>query len=596
MVEKPAKPSPVEAVKGESRNLRGEIAQDLASDSDSFSKSSQTLLKFHGTYQQDDRDLRKQLRAENEGKKTKAVIFMVRSRIPGGKLTSQQLLAQIDLGDELGNGTLRVTTRQGLQLHGVVKHDLAATIRRINEIQLTTLGACGDINRNVMASPAPFDTPVHAAIQKLADDLATAFSARTRAYHEIWLAGEGDGEDVLVGGGEPEPENEPLYGRYYLPRKFKTAVALPEDNSIDVASNDLGFVAIHNGTTVEGYNVMVGGGMGRTPSAAKTFPALAKTLCFARPEDVIEVGAAVMRVQRDFGNRSDRKVARLKYLIARWGMDRFRDKVAEYFGQALDPAREVEISEARDPFGWHEQGDGRWFYGLYVENGRIKDEGDYRLKTGLRRILTELDPMIRLTANQNILFGNLAEDQKARLTGLLREHGVPLSGDLRPIRVLSMACPAMPTCGLAVAESERFHPEMMDQIEAMLAELGLDRESLAVHMTGCPNGCARPYNCDIGIVGKTLGKYTVLVGGNTLGTRLNFIYKDLVPGDEIANTLRPLFERFAAERTPNELFGDFCDRIGPKGLGAEAEHRGVEEDALREQARIEAEASVGEPA
>lgn len=593
MAAKSDKPSPAEGIKGDSRNLRGEIAKELREDTESFGKSSQALLKFHGTYQQDDRDARKAKReAEGGGKKTKAVIFMVRSRIPGGKLTSDQLLAEIALGDELGNGTVRITTRQGLQHHGIVKGDLAATIRRINEAQLTTLGACGDINRNVLASPAPYKTKLYDSIQKLCDDLTAAYLPKTRAYHEIWITGQDGAEDTLVGGGEPEPEHEPIYGRYYLPRKFKTAVALPEDNSVDISANDLGFLAVHENGEIVGYNILVGGGMGTTPSAAKTFPFLAQPLCFAKPDEAVEIGAAVIGVQRDFGNRSDRKTARLKYTISRMGMGRFRELVAEYYGKPLAPYRDdVKIAEARDPFGWREQGDGRWFYGLYVENGRIKDEGDYRFKSALRAICSQLKPMIRLTCSQNIIFGDLSAEQKPELERILRSHGVPLSGDLRPIRLQSMACPAMPTCGLAVAESERYHPEMMDSIEAVMEEVGIGQEELNLHMTGCPNGCARPYNTDIGIVGKTLGKYTIFVGGNQLGTRLNFIYKDLVPGDEIGETLRPLFVRFAAERLPSESFGDFCDRIGPKGLGAEAEFTGAEEYAQREAARLEAEAA-----
>lgn len=598
MPTKPEKPSKVENIKSSSQFLRGTIAEEIANAENHFDSATIQVLKHHGTYQQDDRDLRKE--AKKQG--SKAYSMMVRSKIPGGKLTSEQLLAEIDLGDEIGNQTLRVTTRQGLQLHGVLKNNLKHTIQRINEIKLSTLAACGDVNRNVMCSPAPYKhNRVYDQIQQLADDLSDAFCPQTKAYHEIWLKeldgaesngnGQAEAKAELVAGGAPEPENEPLYGPTYLPRKFKTAVALPNDNSTDVFAHDLGYIAIVENGELIGYNVTVGGGMGTTPSAKKTFPALAKVLCFATPEEAIEIGANVIKVQRDFGNRSDRKVARLKYLIDRWGIEQFRAKVEEYYGQPLREAKPMEIAETKDPLGWHEQGDGNWFYGLYVENGRIKDEGDYRLKSALREICTTLKPGIRLTACQNILFTDLPAESKPALEALLRNHGVPLTEQRLPVRQLSMACPAMPTCGLAVAESERFHPGMMDELEGVLQELGLEQESFTLHMTGCPNGCARPYNCDVGIVGKTLGKYTILVGGSSLGTRMNFLYKDVVPGAEVVSTLRPLLEKFKAERQPGERFGDFCDRLGPAAIGAEATERPAEAEAKRQAERLAAEAS-----
>jgi len=567
MAEK-TKPSPVEVAKIQSDYLRGTIAEELVDGKPNFGKASIALLKHHGMYEQDDRDLRKQT-------KQKHYSFMIRTRIPGGKLTPEQLLAELDLCDELGNTTLRATTRQGLQLHGILKQNIKAVMRRINEVQLTTLAACGDVERNVMCTPAPFVGPIPQQLQELTDALAEHLRPRTNAYYEVWLKDEETGEEELVGG-QTEPTEvaptdfEPIYGPTYLPRKFKTAVAAPEDNCVDIYSNDLGFLAVHDGTTIEGYNVLVGGGMGMTPSAKKTFPALAKELCFIRPEQALAVSEAIVKVQRDNGNRSDRKIARLKYVIANWGIEKFKAEVEKYYGQPLDAPRPIQVSAVEDHLGWHAQGDGKFFYGLYIENGRIKDEGTFRLKTALRQLVARFPVRMRITPHQNLLFCDLEAGAHQTVLSILREHGVKPSEEYTALRRLSMACPALPTCGLAVTESERAMPEIMDQIEHELSELGLGDEIFTIHMTGCPNGCARPYNCDIGLVGKTLGKYTVLIGGNTLGNRLNWVYRDLVPAESVGASLRELFTRFKAERRLGESLGDFSDRIGPAALGAEA--------------------------
>ncbi|NIL98931.1 MAG: NADPH-dependent assimilatory sulfite reductase hemoprotein subunit [Planctomycetales bacterium] len=563
------KPSAVEGFKADSNYLRGEIAAELADGNAFFGKGSIQLLKHHGTYQQDNRDQRKAARADGRGK---AYSMMVRTKIPGGRLTADQLLAELDLCDELGDTTLRVTTRQGLQLHGVVKGDLQHVIQRINQVQLSTLGACGDVNRNVMCCPAPYhNDPVHAELQALADRLADYFAPHTPAYHEIWLA-DGDGsEPQLVGGGCEEVE--PIYGKLYMPRKFKMGIALPGDNCIDAYSQDLGLLAVCRDFEIAGYNVLVGGGFGVTPSAEKTFPAVAKRMAYVPADRVRDVAEAVVKVQRDFGNRSDRKVARLKYLIANWGIDKFKSKVEEYFGGPLDEPVAEEVWGYEDHLGWTDQGDGRWFYGLNVENGRIKDEGSFRLKSALREICSQLAPRIRLTAHQSILFTDLAEGQRAGLEQILRTHGVPLLDQISAARRWSMACPAMPTCGLAVTESERVLPGIIDQLERELAKLGLSDEVFTIRMTGCPNGCARPYNADVGLVGKTLGKYTILVGGRRLGDRLNFIYKDVVPAEEVVLSLVPLLIYFKQDRQEAETFGDFCHRKGKEDLEAWAAQR-----------------------
>jgi sulfite reductase (ferredoxin) len=569
----PGKPSPVEGIKEQSHFLGGEIGPELMDANEHFGKSSEVLLKFHGTYQQDDRDERGTGGLDAEGKKKKSYIFMVRSKIPGGKLTSQQLLAQLDLGDEVGNTTLRITSRQGLQLHGVVKSNLKRAIARINEVQLSTLGACGDVNRNVMCCPAPYHKNIYRQTQQLADQLAEHFAPRTRSYHEVWLTDSASGQRQLVGGA-PEGDGfdiEPIYGKLYMPRKFKMAIGYTFDNCVDLYANDLGLLAITQGDEIVGYNLLAGGGMGVTPSAKKTFPAVAKRLCYVSPSDVLQAVEAVFKVQRDYGNREDRKLARLKYVIANWGVPKFKAKVEEYFGSPLADPHPDDVFGFNDHIGWDEQGDGRWFYGLNVENGRIKDTAEMRLKTSLREICETLAPSIRLTSHQSILFGDIQPHDRSRLESILRTHGVKLSEEISTVRRWSMACVAWPTCGLSITESERALPGLIDQIEAELARIGLSQEKFTIRMTGCPNGCARPYNCDIGLVGKARGKYTVYLGGRLLGDRLNFVYKDMIPEEEVAATLAPVFAYFKHAREPGETLGDFCLRKGGEDIAAWAD-------------------------
>jgi sulfite reductase (ferredoxin) len=561
------KPSAVEVAKIASHYLRGDIPQELADGTPGFGKASIQLLKNHGTYQQDDREARTK---SADGKKSaRQISFMVRTRIPGGKLTAGQMLAEIDLGDECGNGTVRLTTRQGVQHHGIVKGDLQATIRRINEIQLSTLAACGDVERNVMCCPAPIhDSPVRGEMMAMAERLAMHLAPRTRAYHEIWLTDDATGEKTLAGGGPDGHEVEPIYGPTYLPRKFKTAFGLPEDNCVDIYANDLGFLAVHDGATIRGYNVLAGGGMGVTPSAAKTFPALAKRLGFVPPEDVLDIAVAIVKVQRDFGNRSDRKVARLKYTIHNLGLETFRAKVEEYFGKPLAPCHPADVHGFDDHIGWFPQGDGRFFYGLNVENGRIHDTGDFRLKTALRRILTDIRPGVRITAHQSLLFTDLHAADRVRIAEILHAHGVKTSEEISTLRRWSMACVALPTCGLAVAESERVLPGLIDSLEPEVAKLGLSGDAFTLRMTGCPNACARPYNCDIGIVGRTAGKYTMFLGGRLLGDRLNTEYKDLVPFEHLCAEVTAVLACYKAERQSGETLGDFCHRKGVDGVRA----------------------------
>jgi sulfite reductase (ferredoxin) len=559
--------SAVEAIKSQSRLLRGSIAEELRNSEDHFDKDTSQLLKFHGAYQQDNRDARGKV---GGGKSDKSYMFMVRSKIPGGVLTSDQLLAELDLCDEIGNTTLRITTRQGLQLHGVLKSDLQRTIGRINEIQLTTFAACGDVQRNVMCCPGPYTSAVHQEVQSLAAQLSLHFTPHTRAYYDLWLA-DPNGENRELVGGNREEESEPIYGASYLPRKFKFAVGFPHDNCADLYTQDLGLLAIVRDDRIAGYNVLVGGGMGVTPSAKKTFPALAHRLAFVSPDEVIDVATAVVKVQRDFGNRSDRKLARLKYLIHNWGLEAFRAKVSEYYGKPLRDPDPADVHAVNDHMGWEPQGDGKWFYGLNVENGRLKDDERIQLKTALREICRTYRPGIRLTAHQSILFTGIEQRDRAGLEDILRRRHVPLTEEISTVRRWSMACVAWPTCGLSITEAERALPGIIDQMEVVLARLGLESEKFTVRMTGCPNGCARPYNADIGLVGKTAGKYTILLGGRLVGNRLNFVYKDLVPEGELISSLQPVFAYYKQDRQQGEGFGDFCARKGQADLNAYAD-------------------------
>jgi sulfite reductase (ferredoxin) len=550
------KQSAVEGIKEKSRGLRGTIAEELTQDTDKFSDQDKNLIKFHGSYQQEDRDARQSRRAEGLGKH---FMFMVRCKIPGGRLTADQYLALDALADKYANGALRFTSRQGIQFHGILKGNLKSTIAGINACLLTTLGACGDVNRNVMTTPAPLADGVHQELQASAAHLAAHFAPRTRGYHEIWLNGK-----TIVGGEEAEP----IYGKVYLPRKFKMGLALPEDNCVDVYAQDLGLLAVVEAGQIAGYNVLVGGGMGMSHGNAKTFPFLAKPIGYAPKGQLLAAAEAVVSLFRDHGNRADRKRARIKYLVHDWGVERFREVLAEYPGGKLSVPRDVHVSGFKLHLGARPQGDGRWFYGISVENGRVKDDGPLRLRSGLRAIVERFHPELRLTPVQDILLCGLAGSDLPLIEKMLAEFGIPLPHRLASARKYSMACPAIPTCGLAISESERALPGILDQFAVVLKELGLEDEPLSIRMTGCPNGCVRPYQSDIGIVGRSGDKYVVYVGGNLLGNRLNFELQDLVPRDRIVTALKPLLARFKKERRGKEGFGDFCHRLGAEAARA----------------------------
>jgi sulfite reductase (ferredoxin) len=547
----PQKLSPVEAIKESSRQLRGTIAEELAGPAASLTEASKNLLKFHGSYQQEDRDARKRRSKEGVGKH---YMFMVRCKIPGGKVTADQYLTLDDLADRYATGTLRFTTRQGCQLHGVLKGDLKATIKGINDSLLTTLGACGDVERNVMACPAPLNDPVRLELQRWADVIAREFAPRSRAYHDIWLNGEHVGPEIEV--------EEPIYGKAYLPRKFKTGFGLTYDNCVDVFAQDLGFLAAVENGRIVGYDVLAGGSMGMTHGNANTFPMVARHICWIGPDQVLTTAEGMIRLFRDHGNRADRKRARLKYVVHDWGAERVREVLTSYLPFTPEPPRGLRVTGVDLHLGWHPQGDGQWFYGLNVENGRIKDEGDLRLRTGLREIVQRFRPRLRLTPHQNVLLCDLDGGVKEELESLLDRHGIPRPERVSPLRQLGLACPAIPTCGLAISESERTLPGIIDELEKDLARLGLADAQISIRMTGCPNGCARPYQSDIGIVGRSGSKYTLFVGGSVLGDRLNEELKDLVPAEEIVPTICRVLEVFRDHRRPGEGLGDFCRRYG----------------------------------
>ncbi len=548
--------SKVEVAKRNSRFLRGTIADILAGTEESFEHDDMQLLKFHGSYQQDDRDARKAARKTGGGKKW---IFMVRAKIPGGVVTADQYLAMAELADRVThNRSLRITTRQGFQFHGVIKDNLKPTIAAINKSLLTTLGACGDVCRNVMAIPAPSADPGIQAARAFARRISDELSPRTPAYHELWL----DGEKVDTSG--PAEKIEPLYRDVYLPRKFKVGIALPDDNSVDVHSHDVGLIAIVKDGAVTGANVLVGGGMGLTHGKPETYARLGTPLGFIEAKHIVEACRIIATLHRDFGDRSDRRHARLKYVVEEWGMDRFREEFQRRAEFPLKPWVDTGPVKFRDHLGVHPQDNGKQYYGVQVPNGRVIDSDGIAYKTAFRRIVEELRPGVVLSPTQDIIFTDLDAAAVDRLKAILEEFGVAAPDTLSAVRRFAMACPAMPTCGLALSESERVMPGVVDRFEDEFRQLGLENEPITIRMTGCPNGCARPYTADIGLVGRMKGKYDVFLGGGIHGDRLVELYKELVPEEELVEALRPFLEEWKAKRTPGETLSDYYQRAhGP---------------------------------
>lgn len=547
-------PSPVEALKQASRGLRGTLAAELAASGVQVSDDACNLLKFYGSYEQYDRDtatVRKQSGREKE------YGFMVRVRLPGGRLTAAQYLALHDLSGRWGGDSLRVTTRQAVQFHAIAKGNLKPTVAAINDALLTTLGACGDVVRNVVTSPAPRRDARHARLEADARMLSAALLPQSRAYHEIFL----DNEPAPESG----QETEPLYGASYLPRKFKIGLALPDDNTIDVLANDLGLVAVWDHGRLRGYNVAIGGGMGMTHNRPDTYPRLASLIGSVGPDDLLAIADAVIRVQRDRGDRSDRKRARLKYVIDDLGLDVVRDAVGRAFGAPLAAALPMPDFAVPDLLGWHAQGDGRDWLGVPVPSGRITDTDAVRMRSALHEVITRFGADPVLTPQQDVLLSNFYPSDRGAVEEVLHGHGVTLAGELTPLARWALACPALPTCGQALTEAERIRGAVVADLDAVLARHGLGGERISLRITGCPNGCARPYGGDIGLVGRVPGAYAVFVGGDFAGTRLSYLLLERVPLARIATALDPLFAAFAAGRRADEGFGDFCDRLGRDG-------------------------------
>ncbi|MGE9291045.1 MAG: NADPH-dependent assimilatory sulfite reductase hemoprotein subunit [Puniceicoccales bacterium] len=541
-----------ESIKESSNYLRGTILEGLADEvTGAISADDTQLTKFHGTYMQDDRDVR----AERRRKKLeKAFSFMIRVRVPGGLCTPKQWLEMDRIANQFANGTLKLTTRQAFQFHGVIKSVLKRTMKEINDSLFDTIAACGDVNRNVMCNPNPYESKHHEAAQDLAQKLSDHLTPATRAYHEIWL----DGEKVA----DSEEEVEPIYGKTYLPRKFKIVVAVPPMNDVDIYAHCLGFIAIIEDDKLIGYNVTVGGGMGMTHGKEETFPRLAEVMGFCTPEQAVDVAEKVVTVQRDYGDRSNRAHARLKYTIEDRGLEWFRGEVEKRLGYSLEEAKPFEFTGTGDRFGWCEGSDGNYHYGLYVENGRVKDVPGVRMMTGLRKIAEVHDGDFRLSANQNLVIGRVKPENKEKIEALLDEYGIS-NGRIRTgLRYNSMACVALPTCGLALAESERFLPELVENLEQIIEANGLRGEDIKIRMTGCPNGCARPYLGEIGFVGRGPGVYNVYLGAGFDGARLNKLYRRDVPEPNLVKVLSPIIEDYAKNRNEGEHFGDFTIRAG----------------------------------
>ena len=548
----PAKLSAVETLKIESHRLRGTLAEELAAGGIQVSEDAYQLLKFHGSYEQFDRDTATERKQHGEEKEYQ---FMLRCRMPGGHMTAAQYLYFDRLADTRANGSLRITVRQGIQFHGILKGDLKPAIAEINETLLTTMSACGDVVRNIMASPMPVRNAQQARIEADARMLSEHLKPKTRAYYQIFL------DEAPTG----EEEDEPLYGATYLPRKFKVGITHQADNTIDVLTNDLGIVAMFEGETLLGYNIAVGGGLGMTHNNARTYPRLATPVAFVGPDNLVRMVEAVIKLQRDHGDRTNRRRARLKYVVDDMGLPWVRETLATYYGGAFDDARPMQL-EVPDLLGWHEQGDGRLWLGIPVAAGRIVDGGTSRLRTALHDIVERYAPGVVMTPQQDVLLTGLAPQDRLAIDAVLARHGVVTAEAMSPMAQYALSCPALPTCGLALTEAERMHPEIVGGLDALLARYGLSDRRISVRITGCPNGCARTYAGDIGIVGRMPGFYAIYVGGDFEGTRLSFKLREKVPHAEIISGFDPLFAAWAASGVAGEGFGDFCNRVGMDGL------------------------------
>lgn len=539
----------VERVKRDSRNLRGSLREALLDPDPGLGDADQRVAKFHGLYQQENRDARAAARTSGGGRRAE---FMMRVTIPAGQLGAEQYLAMDRLADDVvWDRSLRITTRQNFQLHGVLKGDLKRAIQRIDAVMLSTFSGCGDVERNIVAPPAPLAYTGHLALHALAKELSEALTPSTAAYREIWL----DGECV-----DSSRETEPFYGSQYLPRKFKTGLALPEDDSAEVHAQDVGLVGIVEAGDLRGANVLVGGGAGLTHRKAHTFARLATPLGYVERVHLVDCVRVVAGMFRDFGDRTDRRHSRLKYIVEEWGIETFREEFIRRADFELHPPVATPPLRQRDWLGAHAQGDGRWLYGIHVESGRLIDDSKRALRTAIRTLVGELRPRVVLTPQTNLLLADLPHAAIARIERVLDDHGLPRPSALSSARRHAMACPALPTCGLALAESERVASDVIAGFEREFARLGVDDTPITIRMTGCPNGCARPYSADLGLVGRKPGHYDVFVGGNVDGHRLGELHLESVAIDRLVPQLTPLFGDWARRRESGEGLGDFYDR------------------------------------
>ncbi|MDL5046529.1 NADPH-dependent assimilatory sulfite reductase hemoprotein subunit [Oscillatoria amoena NRMC-F 0135] len=550
--------SPVEEIKDKSNYLRGTLAETLADTTKThFSEEEYQLLKFHGSYQQDDRDQRAALKREG---KDKAWSFMLRTKTPGGAMTAAQYIVHDKLADDLANGTMRLTTRQGIQFHGILKGDFKECVQRIYNSGVTTLGACGDVVRNTMGPSAPIKDDAHVECLKFANQISDHFLPRSGAYAEIWL----DGEKIDLSGKNPE-EVEPIYGKHYLPRKFKIGIVIPPRNDVDIYTQDIGFIAHVEGGKLRGYNITVGGGFGMAHGNTATRPCLGQPLFYVAKEHALEACEAIVTFQRDHGNRADRKLARFKYVVLDKGIEFVREGVKSRMKSPVEPFKSVTFTTVSDALGWHEQGDGKLFVGVHVAQGRIKDSDGINYKSAFIQLAREISCPMMLTPNCNIIFHDITPEQKPLVEKILADHGVPSSEGFTEARKVGHACVALPTCGLSLAESERVFTSVLDEIDAVLKDLGLEKEPLLFRMTGCPNGCARPYNADFAFVGRAPNKYAFYVGGASRGDRLAGLEKKSLDRKDIASTVRGYLEDFKAHRQPGESFTDYWGRTKVSG-------------------------------
>lgn len=541
----------MEHIKNRSNYLRGTIKDGLADEiTGAIAEDDTKLLKFHGSYMQDDRDIRDERRKQ---KLEPAYSFMIRVRVPGGTATADQWIAMDDISTEYANNTIKLTTRQAFQFHGILKRNLKSSMQSINHAVMDSLAACGDVNRNVMCNPNPYQSGVHKEVDTLATKISDHLSPQTGAYHEIWL----DDEKIV----DTKEEVEPMYGKTYLPRKFKIGIAVPPSNDIDVYSQDIGLIAVIEDDQLVGFNVTVGGGMGMTHGDTKTYPQVGRLLGYFPKEEAVDVCEKILTIQRDYGNRENRKNARFKYTVDRLGVDFIREELNKRLGWEIEEAKPFEFKHNGDRYGWTE-GSGKWHFTLFIQNGRVKDTSDYKLKTALREIAEIHTGDFRLTPNQNLIIANVAKSKKQQIQKIIDQYGITDGEHYTGLRRNSMACVAFPTCGLAMAESERYLPTLINKIEGLLDEAGLNEEEITIRMTGCPNGCARPALAEIAFIGKAPGKYNMYLGGGFTGNRLNKLFKENIGEDEILESLKPILIQYGKEKNDGEHFGDFVIRKG----------------------------------